>query len=85
MSKDGFFCDNGCPYGAEGLVCFVKDVASCPVNLLYAKVKLYESQGDRCAWCSNASATDPSGRWIAQGHCGECPKYCPACSAPKDK
>lgn len=82
MASISRFCTNGCPYGAEGAICFLQQRTTCPIDEMYHKLKQYEAEGQRCAWCSNAK-NEPSGRWIAQGHCGECPQFCPACEAPK--
>lgn len=82
MANELTYCANGCPYGADGAICFLKRTLTCPIDAMYQKLTQYESEGQRCTWCSNAKL-EPNGRWIAQGHCGECPKFCPACEAPK--
>ena len=66
MQKDTLYCANGCPYGVDGAICFLRQTLDCPINAMYQKLKQYETEGQRCAWCSNARK-EPSGRWIAQG------------------
>lgn len=79
------YCDNGCPYGQSGVLCLLSRQLSCPIDQMYQNILVYQSGETRCAWCSRASDKSPSSRWPAQGHCGQCPQFCPACEAPRNE
>ena len=81
-TKSRYFCDNGCPYGAKDAVCFLQR-KGCPIDELYQELKTYKAHGERCVHCSNARV-DPTGRYISM-FCGQCPKFCPACDAPRER
>ena len=87
-NRSNRYCNTGCPYGAPGVVCLL-DKSACPIDAMYQKLKNIEANGPHCEYCSNYRR-DRDGKWIAlggcgAGNCGQCPHYCPACSAPKKR
>lgn len=74
------FCDRGCPFGGEGRICG-QSPYDCPIEAMYREL-LQRRAGDKhCAYCS-LHRSDPDGNYPAN-LCGQCGRFCPACSAPK--
>lgn len=85
MNYPNTYCMNGCPFGSgavavNGGKCPLR-FEDCPINKMYASLKLIYAGAQTCSYCA-MKRSDPDSHYPANT-CGQCGHFCPACEAPK--